>query len=174
MSSLFVASCTLRQDPSCHCQKTLCAAVDEFWTGSRHPVDCSHRPIKLFLHVHGVFCKALCSDLRSFCALPACCAAPGQHACLHSKSHSVRCVDNADLQHATDHSPGISLNSRFPMGGNFLMDESDSGSADEEEVCRALRSFVTLSSQHIGQQMQSTSKIVCQAHGIPDSQKVIA
>ena len=60
------------------------------------------------------------------------------------------------------------------MGGNFLMDESDSGSADEEEVCRALRNFVTLSSQHVGQQKQSTSKVVCQAHGIPDSQKVIA
>ncbi|KAL0054421.1 hypothetical protein WJX82_008654 [Trebouxia sp. C0006] len=37
-------------------------------------------------------------------------------------------------QHSTEHSPGVSLNTHFQLSGSSLLDESDNGSADEEEV----------------------------------------
>ena len=37
----------------------------------------------------------------------------------------------------TEHSPGVSLNTTFQLTGQSLLDESESSSADEEEVVRA-------------------------------------
>ena len=34
----------------------------------------------------------------------------------------------------TEHSPGVSLNTNFQLTGQSLLDESESSSADEEEV----------------------------------------
>ena len=38
---------------------------------------------------------------------------------------------------STEHSPGVSLNTNFQLTGQSLLDESESSSADEEEVIRA-------------------------------------
>lgn len=47
---------------------------------------------------------------------------------------------------ATQHSPGVSLNTNFQLTGQSLLDESESSSADEEEVLRAHLTLISCTS----------------------------
>lgn len=46
----------------------------------------------------------------------------------------------------TEHSPGVSLNTNFQLTGQSLLDESESSSADEEEVTRAYLTLISCTS----------------------------
>lgn len=47
---------------------------------------------------------------------------------------------------ATEHSPGVSLNTNFQLTGQSLLDESESSSADEQEVIRAYLILISCTS----------------------------
>ena len=95
--------------------------LSQGYTNLQSLVKClDHRGIAWIQYAVKQGCVRLCNALKCFSEA------------IVTDKESVCC---SGAQHSTEHSPGVSLNTHFQLSGSSLLDESDNGSADEEEVC---------------------------------------